>query len=749
VTGHGLTEYLDTPSLHAWHAALDNLDEPTHDGKVAPREVRLQLQLCRGTTLAVDVVVKPSHGGCSNVVGKVLPRSLWEDVQSGPVWLQQGARSAIAGTTRPNRAAVQCFGGDMAPPLREGWELGQAVMESWCQAKEEASFEKQQLDRVTEEAEELLHSLDATRQGKAMEIQDIRFHTCGPTRAGNTVVTEVLADIFSVDAGLVVDGSQALILGFAGKSVAEGILSDFNLLIMTTFGEGPGWQDTASRLQNKPLSSFASGKDLTILTEACSHACTGKAVHVSSVTLTMPTGNGKSLLVSASVHPWYDSLGEVAGWLIEAVDMSTQTFYVELCERLMSSEALSPAWQLGSDGCVELSNTKGAIEPLEQACLAGELPIWREGKSRDDEAVRSAFRKALTGRPDCTVDAGEVGPLLMNPRLDILGRPCGVLASKAPLLGLLLDFDGVIINCTDTTASMLGYDSVDELLGREFLEVVEGSSQERLFMDLLDIMESGKRRVVECDLSLGELSSSQSAPFLIDGSLSNSGGEVLLLLQAVNHEALKASIAPRSSTYKSRKRLSKGSKHDEGVELSEMTGAAGYDYHKFQIEQVNLQHTSIGGALGNHDDAPTVPMYRMFYELRNADTQDTFNLKDLHKWLLRTSDTPNARPEILRNVNAFQTKRIQAIMKQMDADGDGEVTEKEFDNWWTVNVATEEFSMDGFTAQVAVFDPANTSMSSSADTSIGLFGLQAQVQVVESAAASLLMHDALKKSKCT
>lgn len=341
-----------------------------------------------------------------------------------------------------------------------------------------------------------------------------------------------------------------------------------------------------------------------------------------------------------------------------------------------------------------------------------------------DGRLESAIKGSAAGNVR-SANVNGVGSVFMTPQNDLLGKVAGVVVSKTPPMGILVDFEGVIINCNSNAADALGY-SVDDLIGSYFLDLVGDDGQEGCFSQMIDTMETGLPSAIHCDCWVSD---DEVRPFVIDSSCSEDGDGVLLVLEqlisakkAPNDDAKEQPSATNPWGVKlNRRRRSRNSKKEEDVNLTGMTAAAGYEWHKFRTSKVDLKTQQMGGALGGDIDvdAPSDPMHRMLYYLRDKNTKETFDIKDLAKWLLRTPT--DERPPCLRPLNPWATKRIQLTMKQMDGALDGvesaEVTEEEFVAWWTKNVKEVEDMQVGGSTSISAAPSVAVEMVSIVDQS--------------------------------
>lgn len=186
---------------------------------------------------------------------------------------------------------------------------------------------------------------------------------------------------------------------------------------------------------------------------------------------------------------------------------------------------------------------------------------------------------------------------------------------------------------------------------------------------------------------------------LMDVSARDVDGQTgaMILLQPEGERALMDALYRKKLKKKKKNQFTK--KEREDIHLHSTGYWQQRQFFKFSVENVDLAHTNIGGALAAHADLPTEPKFRMLRMIQ-SDIEGDFTLQQLRSWMLKTAS--DARPECLRKINAFQTKKVKVIFKDMDQNGDGKVDDDEFIDWWSTHVEPMERSSPTAEAEVSV-----------------------------------------------
>jgi len=203
-------------------------------------------------------------------------------------------------------------------------------------------------------------------------------------------------------------------------------------------------------------------------------------------------------------------------------------------------------------------------------------------------------------------------------------------------------------------------------VGKAVIDLIAPSSQEEVFHSLLGVFDSGE--VDEGTVEGVELVCQPGKGFVMDSSFNDATGGVLVLFQASDSDV--------PVLRKRRKLLA--DKEKEDVALRGMSAAQGYEYHKFRVDDVNLAHQTLGGALGqaNYD----LTMERVFMAICEGDDEQGFTMKQLQTYMIRTPE--DQRPECLRKVNPWLQSRVRAVFEKMDLDSTQVVNRSSFKDWW-------------------------------------------------------------------
>jgi len=394
------------------------------------------------------------------------------------------------------------------------------------------------------------------------------------------------------------------------------------------------------------------------------------------------------MVVRGKVHPWVDSSVRVCGFIIEMINMAHRVLDNLVLEETLRSNAMKAMWLLDMDSKIVDLNT--AAERMAGPDQRDQLmaSVVDPTPARNIENLQEAIRQALVGDPheiNTMINGHEIA-VEVFPSYDDLEQIVGVVVAQHVAEAFTIDEEGLILTCNHDAALMLDVNP-EEVIGEDFLDLIGNDSQEDVFEATVELMEDavvGDRRVLEhVEVARineeGELVMEKCHMELV---LNNIGGvnQVMIMLEPEKHRRLVDGHL-RKCDSRSNSGSARMGKWDR------MAGWEGARWSRLRMEKVNLQHVEVGGALGENEE-PTEPKWKMLYHIKGGEMGEAFDYMKFRKWMLMTQ--PDDRPPCLQNLNAWREGGLRAAFANMDSNGDGEVQDEEFEDWWHREVGEEE-----------------------------------------------------------
>jgi len=256
--------------------------------------------------------------------------------------------------------------------------------------------------------------------------------------------------------------------------------------------------------------------------------------------------------------------------------------------------------------------------------------------------------------------------LQLKPRYDEAGEICGVIVAASPPRALRVASDGVVIECSDEAAELLGMD-VHMLMGSHI-------------MDLITESEEAVSRCISGVIDDAEF------PAILDASpFTGLDGEhgALVLLEDDSKNVLK------HMGYNKRPQGDDDSSKDD-VSLVDGGDWEGAEISKFEVEKVVLKKGKIRGALGhlNQEMHASVEMKSLKDEEANRRKQRAFDEMSAgssvvtlatFRQFVRSHNTRNI--PALKRLNQFDKKQVTATFDDM-AQGKDQADQQMFEQWW-------------------------------------------------------------------
>jgi len=710
--GHGIEEFLAPSSLPVWQAMLARVQESGN-----PRQEELELTIGQ---FSMVVTAKLHCVDDSVVVVMETPRRLlWEDVLSGPVWAEPMAITAAEGT-HSNASARRLFCHEVAMlPEFEVWKAVAGLQD------DEIPQEKRLGSRVSEiiEGAQVIRGLVAAAKEEAEIAIEQEFCMLRPdgslcfVKVDVSPIHSTVGDPNTPVQYALVDGSGSMVLGFEMQGEQMGVLREHNLIAWESLQP----LDEEMDLVGLDLSSFATEDHLVALREAVAHAQGGETKYISRLRLMSPPSDfGRvSVMCRVAAHCWYDRYAASRGCIIEAVDISKELFEHDVLELLVKDDSLGAAWKI-DPATGRLISWNHRASRIIDGDDAPTKPIWEFLGARQIDPMADAVRKVFTRGETVVVKMGLPGlegDVSVVPQLDEFGNVESVLVVEQEPLALTVDNEGTIVECNLAAAKALGA-KVEMVLGQQFTGIFGQQSEYQAVEQVLGCFETGERSTMDA-LALMKNGDSEDlqlaashVTFLPRRMPSSNEAGVLAMLQPGNfletqkvdwqggaspQASISKSVA-RSTVLRPMRAVKKDSKED--VHLHDASWAE-REFFKFRVDKVDLQHTKMGGELGQHSEAPEDACYRMLWRICNRSSDmRSFTLPQLRRYML---ECPlEERPACLASYNAWQTKKLEQLFDSMDANEDGEVEVDEFLVWWKEFAASPTTGMQVELSTVAV-----------------------------------------------
>jgi len=744
VLGHGLEEYLLPETLGSWQRALGEVLQ-LPDGKAVKLDLEIGLGQQRDVRLEVEIERRFIGGRRSQrnwvykVVGKPVPRSLWEDVVLGPLWVEP---ADLTKRCTMNHVAKQMFAHHIT--LLPDFELWRAVagmmddvVEKDVQTRVSEKVTRQttiltnamlkaakRSPEVLLKARELERAIETVRNGgECTEAKS--FPISLPT--GETA--EVIADISPIykdpqhlDSGflgVLIDGvGETMIMAFDPHN----FVIDCNKYAEDTL-QAIDEEEEIAQLAGLALEVFSSGYHLEALHAAFKQARMGRQVHISRVRIQDPTGI--SYIVRATIHPWLDEYGYICGTMIEMQDIGEHLFEFDVYEYLLKSDTLSAAWLLNTDGQVTARNEQADMV-IDPANIDSDLrfPDYLPVEEQDRMAIAIAqateglLSEVIMATP-ATATLDNDGYVDVGPRYNDYGHIVGVMVMQQDPKAVSINEAGLILECNKAAAKMLGLGQ-QELLGEDFMHLIGVECQTECFERLLEVLEHGGTQQMNCDVLTKREFDGQFALALCNLTMSPrrplAGDEngVMIVMQVIETslDTFRIQVVPCSFSNNSHQAVIQRSSLDR---TSSRTPASP---DRMSIGRVSTDnaffgqtdsdeytgHVDIfadGVSFGREEppadqEGPQDPVRAMFQAILETEDDCFFELNHLRYWLLRT--IPECRPHCLVRYNPWRTKKLQELFERMDQDEDGVVSEEEFAKWWEDNVPENETKFIGESA---------------------------------------------------
>jgi len=397
---------------------------------------------------------------------------------------------------------------------------------------------------------------------------------------------------------VVVDGTRSMILGLDldGKVFQTSSSAQFQLC-----GEC-----SLDSLLEKSLEDFAASPEAAAaLSKAVEQALDGKSVVLEATALQTLDG-WYQRNVTGLVHPMLDASGKVCGVVAELRDLSERLFDAKVADRLLTSHVLPAAWAVDTAGQVMTSNDMASSLLCDQlegglAVSLADFVLPEHMPTVMDAVIKAGQGHQVLCEVEMTTDreSGKTIKLQLDvqPKWDDAGKIESILVATSMPAAVTTDEDGIVIDCNQQAADFLGV-APELMVGQEVMEVFGEESRAQVFDSIQTAMTNSsvhstmrKCRVLQYQPDGRNLEISA----MLDASPQElDDGETGTMVLLDN-----ASRAERQERRKQRRMRDRERKEDgHGTKMTLKHAEKGdRDFHKFQVENVKLKKTKMGGAL--------------------------------------------------------------------------------------------------------------------------------------------------------
>lgn len=484
-------------------------------------------------------------------------RHLWEDVLSGPMWL------LIAGDLFTNEAAKDHMG------------------------------DKSRLDRHTDivaaASKDTKAQLSSAIHGEFGEV-DLEL----ASKPGEMMLVNVSANPPPAEGGVLLDGSMSYIMALDERC---NVLR-YNALVKTDL-IGEDNTEESWPVLNQPLEQFCWEPDLSMVKQAVEKALEGERVEFAKVMVYSVDG-GLALTCRGTAHPFYDQDAKVRGTMLEFSDMTADCFDMDAQDALMKSNLLAPAWAMdpngnliAANGQAELLIPNGLMTPFR------DLITGSDSKAKLDLAMSSAL-SGINSIAKIKIKDPETGKdrsldVELAPQIDAHGHVSGVVVMEQPPAAFVVNEEGIIVECSEEAASMIGLDRGD-VIEQEFIKLIQENSKAKAFDMLMQGLEDPSA-MSDTDVRINTIDEegkvkTLDAKMQVSGRAMAEGQGLMVLLEPQRDKNM-----PFKAKRKKKKKSGPHSGHKEAVSLrhGSMVEGSRNPFSKFQVENVDLQKQQMGG----------------------------------------------------------------------------------------------------------------------------------------------------------